>query len=144
MRPNTILMTALASLLLAAPAHAEDLASCKMKFNMSGWSLIIKQMKGSGTITCSNGQSAEVTIVSSGGGFTIGKSDILDGEGTFSEVKDIGEVFGSYVQAEASASATKGGGAQVMTKGEISLAVAGGGRGWDIGVTIGSFTISKK
>jgi len=59
-------------------------------------------------------------------------------------VKDIGEIFGTYVQAGASASALKGGQAQAMTKGEISLALSGSGRGWDVGVSIGGFTITKK
>ena len=90
--------------LLATPAAATELASCKMTFNMSGWSLIYKTMKGTGKVTCSNGQSAEVKIKSNAVGFTIGKSDVLDGEGTFSEVKDIGEIYGTYVQAEASGS----------------------------------------
>jgi hypothetical protein len=115
-----------------------------MTFNMSGWSLVYKQMKGGGKVACSNGQRADVTIESHGGGFTIGKSDILNGEGTFSEVKDISEIFGTYAKAEASGGATKGGVAQVMTKGEISLAIAGTGRGWDVGVSLGGFTIKKK
>jgi hypothetical protein len=118
--------------------------SCKMTFNLSGWSFVYKQMKGDGKVTCSNGQRANVEIESHGGGFTIGKSGILDGEGTFSEVKDISEIFGTYAQAEAHGGATKGGAAQVMTKGEISLAIAGAGRGWDVGVSFGGFTIEKK
>jgi hypothetical protein len=143
MRVKAILMTAAAAALLAAPAEA-DLVSCKMTFNLSGWSFVYKQMKGEGKVTCSNGQRADVEIESHGGGFTIGKSDILDGEGTFSEVKDISEIFGTYAQAEAHGSATKGGAAQAMTKGEISLAIAGAGRGWDVGVSFGGFTIKKK
>ncbi len=143
MRVKAILMTAAAAALLAAPAEA-DPVSCKMTFNLSGWSFVYKQMKGDGKVTCSNGQRANVEIESHGGGFTIGKSDILDGEGTFSEVTDISEIFGTYAQAEAHGGATKGGAAQVMTKGEISLAIAGGGRGWDVGVSFGGFTIKKK
>lgn len=115
-----------------------------MTFNLSGWSFVYKQMKGEGKVTCSNGQSARVTVESHGAGFTIGKSDILEGQGTFSEVKNISEIFGTYAQLEASGSATKGGGTQVMTKGEISLAIAGAGRGWDAGVSLGGFTIKKK
>ncbi len=138
-----LILTAAAATLLAAPAQAE-LAKCKMTFNLSGWSFVYKQMKGEGKVTCSNGQSANVAIESHGGGFTIGKSDILNGEGTFSDVKDISEVFGTYAEVEAHAGATKGGAAQVMTKGEISLAIAGQGRGWDVGVVLGGFTIKKK
>jgi hypothetical protein len=144
MSPNKILLAAAAAAaFLVTPAHAE-MASCTLSFNLAGWSLIYKQMKGDGKVTCSNGQTADVHIASHGGGFTIGKSDIVDGNGTFSAVKDISEVFGTYVQAEASAGATKGGAANAMTKGEISLAIAGAGRGWDVGVTLGSFSIHKK
>jgi hypothetical protein len=143
MRSALILTAAAVAVFVATPAAA-GLAKCKMTFNMSGWSLVYKQMKGEGKVTCSNGQSANVTIESHGGGFTIGKSDILKGEGTFSEVKDISEVFGTYAKGEASGATTKGGVAQVMTKGEISLAITGAGRGWDVGVSVGGFTIKKK
>ena len=144
MRTIQILTAAAAVTILATPVHATELASCTMTFDLSGWSLIYKQMKGTGKVTCSNGQSADVVLSSHGGGFTIGKSDIIGGTGTFSEVKDIEEIYGTYAQAEASAGATKGGQAQAMTKGEISLAIAGSGRGWDLGVTLGGFTIKKK
>ena len=143
MRVKAILMTAAAVAILAAPTQAE-LVSCEMTFSLSGWSFVYKQMKGEGKITCSNGQRADVKIEGHGGGFTIGKSDILNGEGTFSGVKDISEIYGTYAQAEAHGGATKGGMAQVLTKGEISLAIAGAGRGWDVGVSLGGFTIKKK
>ena len=64
-------------------------------------------MKGEGKVTCSNGQTAAVHVSSHGGGFTIGKSDIVGGKGTFSDVKGIDEVFGTYVQAGASESSVK-------------------------------------
>ena len=143
MRTLNVLAAAVAIAFLATPARAE-LASCELEFSLSGWSLIYKQMKGEGKVSCSNGQTAAVHVSSHGGGFTIGKSDIVDGKGTFSDVKDIGEIFGTYAQATASGSAVQGGQAQAMTKGEISLALAGSGRGWDVGVTIGGFTITKK
>ncbi|MDJ0847274.1 MAG: hypothetical protein QNK04_02725 [Myxococcota bacterium] len=142
MRIHSILIGAALAALLASPAQAE-LAKCKMTFSLSGWSLVYKQMKGDGKVTCSNGQSASVKIESHGAGFTIGKSDVLNGTGTFSEVKDISEIFGTYAKAEASGGATKGGQAQVMTKGEISLALAGQGRGWDVGVSVGGLTIKR-
>jgi len=143
MRSTLILTAAALAVFVATPASAE-LVKCKMTFKLSSWSFVYKQMKGEGKVTCSNGQRADVTLKSHGGGFTIGKSDILNGEGTFSDVKDISEIFGTYAQAEAHGGATKGGGAQVMTKGEISLAIAGAGRGWDVGVSFGGITIKKK
>ena len=116
MRVKAILTTAAVAALLAAPAQGK-LAFCKMTFNLSSWSFFYKQMKGEGEVTCSNGQRADVEIESRGGGATFGKSDILNGEGTFSGVKDISEIFGTDAQAEAHGGATKGGAAQVMTKG---------------------------
>lgn len=141
---SVVILTAAAAVVLAASPAAAELAKCTMDFNLSGWSFGYKTTKGEGTISCSNGQKADVTISSHGGGLTAGKSDLLNGKGSFSEVKDIGEIFGTYAQAEASAKANKGGSATVMTKGEISLAISGTGRGWEAGASLGGFTIKKK
>ena len=78
-----------------------------------------------------------------GGGITAGKSSIENGTGEFSNVKNIDEIFGSYANSEAHAGAVKSSGAQAMTKGEVSLALAGTGRGWDLGISFGKFTIKR-
>lgn len=135
-----------AGLSLAAPSFAADPAAkvtCEMKFSMKGWSAIYKRSSGTGTITCSNGQSASVKLEARGGGLTAGKSSIENGHGDFSNVKDIEEIFGSYADAEAHAGAVKSSGARAMTKGEVSLALSGTGRGWDLGVSFGKFTIKR-
>ena len=124
----------------AAPAKVD----CRMKFEMSGWSAFYKRASGTGTVTCNNGQSASVALEARGGGLTAGKSSIENGEGEFSNVKNIEEIFGKYVNAEAHAGAVKSSGAQLLTKGEVSLALAGTGRGWDLGVSFGKFTIKRK
>jgi hypothetical protein len=116
--------------------------SCKLSFTMSGWSAFYKTASGSGTIKCSNGQSMNVKLSAKGGGLTFGKSTIEDGRGEFSEVTGINELLGSYVAAEAHAGAVKSAKAQVMTKGEVSLALSGTGRGWDLGIAFGKLTIS--
>lgn len=133
--------------LLAASlvVHADPAkVDCKMKFSMSGWSAFYKRASGSGTVTCNNGQSAHVKLEARGGGITAGKSSIENGIGEFSNVKSIEEIFGKYVNAEASAGAVKSSGAQAMTKGEVSLALAGTGRGWDLGISFGKFTIKRE
>ena len=133
--------------LLAASfvAHAEPAkVDCKMKFTMSGWSVFYKRASGTGTVTCNNGQTASVKLEARGGGITAGKSTIEDGKGEFSNVKNIEEIFGKYVNAEASAGAVKASGAQAMTKGEVSLGLAGTGRGWDLGISFGKFTIKRE
>ena len=131
--------------LLAAEAKSQTggLVECKMTYSLSGWSVFYKTASGSGTISCSNGQTAKVKVRAKGGGITFGKSEIIRGTGDFTGVRDIGELFGSYAQAEAHAGAVKSADAQVLTKGSVSLALAGKGRGFDLGVAFGKFTIQR-
>ena len=136
-------------LLLCAPglASAQDgsgYIECKMEFSLKGWSAIYKTSSGEGVITCNNGQKAAVTIEARGGGLTVGKTEIDDGIGNFSDVRDISECFGTYAQAEAHAGAGKSAKATAMTKGPVSLALAGKGRGVDLGIAFGAFIIEKK
>jgi len=116
---------------------------CEMTFDLKGWSAFYKTAKGTGTIRCDNGQTAKVKIRAKGGGLTFGKSEVIGGIGKFSEARSIDELFGSYAQSEAHAGAGKSTAAQAMTKGEISLALAGTGRGVDIGFAFGKFTIER-
>jgi hypothetical protein len=131
--------------LMLGPAAASAAAnvSCSMTFDMKGWSAIYKTYSGTGTVKCTNGETAQVKLEARGGGLTVGKSEIEDGRGEFSGVKGISEIFGSYVEAEAHAGAVKSSKASVMTKGEVSLALSGTGRGWDIGIAFGKLTISR-
>ena len=117
---------------------------CTMTFSLKGWSAFYKTAKGEGKITCENGQSAEVTIKAKGGGLTFGKSEIVDGTGRFSESRGIDDLLGSYAQSEAHAGAGKSADAQALTKGEVSLTLAGTGHGVDIGFAFGKFTITRK
>jgi hypothetical protein len=126
----------------SSAAAAEANVSCSMTFTMKGWSAFYKTAAGTGTVKCSNGQSMNVTLSAKGGGLTVGKSTIENGRGEFSAVSSIGELLGSYVSAEAHAGAVKSAKAQVMTKGEVSLALSGTGRGWDLGIAFGKLTIS--
>ena len=135
-------------LLVAATVFAADkaktTAKCHMDFNLKGWSVFYKTAEGNGRVTCSNGQHANVKINVTGGGLSFGKMEILDGKGTFSEVLNIDEIFGAYIAAEAHAGAVKSVQASVYTKGEISLAMTGSGRGINIGIDLGKLEISKK
>jgi hypothetical protein len=116
--------------------------TCKLEFSLRGWSAIYQTAAGTGTVTCDNGQTERVKIDVKGGGLTAGKST-MKGTGTFSEVSDIQEIFGPYAKAEAHAGAVKSAGAQVMTKGEVSLAVTAKGKGIDLGIAFGKFSIDK-
>ena len=145
MRRSVLAFSLSAALIGAAPASAGEKGQidCEMTFSLKGWSAFYKTAKGEGQITCDNGQSMAVSIETKGGGLTFGKSEIKKGKGKFSEVSSINELLGSYAHSEAHAGAVKSSAARVLTKGEVSLALAGTGEGWDIGVDFGKFTISS-
>jgi hypothetical protein len=140
----TFILAAGVALAVPATAHAGGNVKCRMTFQISGWSVFYKESDGTGTIKCSNGQSMNVKLKARGGGLTVGKSSIDNGQGDFSSVSSINELLGTYASAEAQAGAVKSAKAQVVTKGEVSLSLAGTGTGWDLGVAIGSFEISKR
>lgn len=125
-----------------SPAHAAPL-QCTMRFDLSSWSVIYKRTTGTGTITCSDRSSVKVTLSAHGGGLTVGKATIKGGKGNFSAVNSINETLGTYAAADASFGTPKAGTAQVMTKGEVSLSLAGAGKGFGLGVSLGGLTIEK-
>jgi hypothetical protein len=127
----------------SARASAAGKTDCELRFSVTGWSAIYKHAEGGGTITCNNGKTFDVNIVAVGGGLTVGKYKVDNGKGKFSEVSDTSELFGDYAQGEANAGVVKSGTAQVLTKGTVSLALAGAGEGVDIGISFGKFTIRR-
>jgi hypothetical protein len=136
---SVLLLTALGT----TNAFAGD-TKCTMDFSMSGWSAFYKAANGHGTIKCSNGQSMKVKLRARGGGLTVGKSVINNGKGEFTSISGgIKELLGTYASAEAHAGAAKSAQANVMTKGEVSLSLAGTGEGWDLGIAFGKLTISN-
>lgn len=133
------------SLLLVTPAGTEtNTTVCRMDYTMKGWSAFYKTARGSGTITCDDGQTASVKLKATGGGLTAGKFEVREGIGRFSEVASIRELFGSYATAGAAAGAVQSSEAQAMTKGDVSLALAGNGTGIELGVSFGKFTITRR
>jgi hypothetical protein len=128
--------------LIAKEDKGKPQVKCNMVFDLKSWAVFYKSTKGSGTITCSNGQKANVEISAGGSGVSFGKSRIEKGHGSFTKVYDISELYGRYIASEASAGASGSAQAQAMTKGHISLSLSGTGHGVDIGFTFGSFKIS--
>jgi len=62
----------------------------------------------------------------------------------FSDVHQISDVLGDYAQGGAHAGVVKSASGQVLTKGTVSLALAGTGEGVNLGVDVGKFTISRR
>lgn len=143
--PTLFLCAALlagAPLLYPGTARAANELQCTMTFELHGWSAFYKKADGSGNVTCNNGQHMAVHLRSRGGGLTFGKSSI-EGTGTFSGIFDINSILGTYATAGAHAGAVNSSKATVMTKGTVSLAMSGTGKGWDLGVDFGKLTISR-
>lgn len=136
------LVLAAAGLMPVSAAHAGDI-SCKMTFNLAGWSIFYKTASGSGTVRCSNGQSLHVKLRAKGGGLTFGKTKITNGIGKFTGVSNVRDVLGHYANAVAHAGAQRSADAQVLTKGNVSLALSGKGEGWNLGVAFGAFIIEQ-
>ena len=141
---HTLVALAAVSLIPFSRTAEAAAVDCKLKFTMSGWSAFYKRADGTGTVTCNNGQTMEVKLSARGGGLTAGKSTIRDGVGEFSGVQSIDDVLGNYASAEAHAGAVKSAKGQVVTKGEVSLALSGTGDGWDLGLAFGKFSIKRK
>jgi hypothetical protein len=132
------------TLMLAAGAAQAEPIQCKMTFTLRGWSFGFRSANGNGVVTCSNGETFPVKLRMRGAGITVGKSVIEDGHGEFSGVAETKEILGGYAAAEAAAGAVKSAGGQVLTKGEVSLALGGTGRGWDLGFSVGRLQIERE
>jgi hypothetical protein len=150
--PRTLLCALLISAGAITTAHSartpdeepnRKTMDCEMKFNLQGMSGFLKTAKGEGIITCNNGQLAKFSIRVTGDGFMLGTSEVVDGRGDFSDVRSIDELFGSYVQAEVYADTGRSAAVQVLTKGRISLALTGTGRGVDVGFAFEKLTIDR-
>ena len=142
-RLATAALAAFAAVAWAPSAVAAGPIDCKMQFNLAGWSLFYKTASGTGTVTCDNGAQMSVKIRAKGGGITVGKSRIENGTGEFSGIYNINDVLGTYASSEAHAGASRSSKAMAMTKGDVSLALAGKGEGWDLGVAFGKFVIER-
>ncbi len=137
-----VLTSLLAIGMAVQPAQARD-TRCRMTFSLSGWSVFYKTSTGTGNIRCDNGQTMRVKLRAKGGGLTFGKTRVNNGIGAFSGVNDIEDVLGHYGAAEAHAGADKSAYAQALTKGNVSLALSGKGKGWNLGIAFGAFIIER-
>jgi hypothetical protein len=138
----SVLLAALLLLPASAVSQTNTSTTCRMTYNLRAWSLGLKSATGEGSISCDNGQTADVRIRAKGAGLSAGKYEIREGHGKFSPVSDVRELFGGYAAGDVAAGAVKEGEALAMTKGSVNLALAGKGTGFDLGVAIEKFTLT--
>lgn len=137
-------MAAVLAMGIVPVAQAAGNIDCELRYSLTGWSAFYKTSSGTGTITCENGASIPVKITAKGGGLTVGRTTITDGRGRFTGAYSLNDLLGTYAAAEVHASASRATDAQAMTKGDISLALAGTGRGWSLGIGFGKFVIERR
>jgi hypothetical protein len=128
---------------IASASDSPKSKDCDMTYSLKGWSAVYKTAKGEGTITCNNGETAQVGISVKGGGLTFGKTEIYNGKAEISGVHSINDIYGSYAAASAHAAVAKAGAVAVMTKGNVSIALSGTGEGVDVGIDFSDFKIHK-
>lgn len=144
------ILVLMSGILLSSPLLAKkeetqnEKTKCHLQFSLKSWSAFYKSGKGEGTITCDNGQKSDVKIRAHGGGVTFGKSKIVNGNGSFTKVENIEELFGGYAVSEAHAGVSGSAAAQAMWKGDVALSLAGTGKGWNLGIAFGKFKITPK
>jgi hypothetical protein len=130
--------------LFAGPVASAQLTKCRISYDLEGWSVFYKTSKGTGRITCTNGQSANVSLSAHGGGVTFGKFKVIGGKGAFSSVPDIVELYGTYAEVTVHAGAGGSTDARAMAKGDVNLSLAGTGQGVNLGIAFGGFTIQPR
>jgi len=116
-------------------------AKCTIKYKLNGWSIFYKKYKGSAVIQCPNGQRARVKLSLKAGGFTLGSSDITDGQGIINGVSTISDVYGTYFSMGGHAGFLQSFEARLLFKGATSLGLSGKGGGFDFGFSFGALTI---
>jgi hypothetical protein len=142
---NTSRVLALTATLavFAIPGAAQaDFTSCQLEFETHAWSFFYKNVTGTGTVTCENGDRADVTIRYHGGGVTFGVAD-LKGIARFSQVRGVNEVMGAYGTVEGHAGFSGSVTGRAGTRGPVWTSQSGQGRGWNLGFAFGAISIRK-
>ena len=125
----------------ASSAAAAETTQCRLTYNLKGWSFLYKTSSGTGRISCSNGQAADVSIVAHGGGVTFGTHEVVDGKGVFSSVSSIDRLYGNYADWDAHASAGRGVDARFLVSNNANLSLSGFGHGITLGFAFGGFRV---
>lgn len=123
-----------------APAvDARDLA-CTMKFDLSTWAVPDKPSEGSGIVTCESGATLRVRIVAKGAHLHDATSMVDGASGAFTGVRRITDILGAYADADTERAVTED--AQILSKGSVMLAIAGGNKHVDLGTGLGEFIVT--
>ena len=143
MKLSRTLVPVVAALLLGLPQVAQAaFIHCRLQYEAEEWSAFYKSVRGTGTVSCDNGQRAQVKLRFQGGGFSVGMAN-LEGHVRFSEVRELSEVLGTYVTMDGHGGFVRGGTGRILTKGSVWASDGAHGPGFNIGFTFGAMTIER-
>ena len=106
---------------------------CQLGFAIANWLVKHQRGTGVGTLRCSDSEIMVVRIKVKGRGITAGTHGTSGGHATFSRVRRIHDLLGSYVSGARPDEADVAG-AQRLSKGGVTVILTGR-EGWDRGVT---------
>ncbi|NOQ17399.1 MAG: hypothetical protein GQ581_10105 [Methyloprofundus sp.] len=129
--------------ILMSCSYAAQAMDCNITYNLKGWSAFYKTATGTGMLSCSNGQSANVKLNLKGGGFTIGVIDITAGKGKVFGVKSINDVFSGHFTMGAHAGFIKSVEGRLVPHKTGVLRMHGKGTGYNIGFYLGALKIKR-
>jgi len=124
----------------AALAEQPRTIDCTLRFQLSGWSSIYERVDGTGIVACTDGTSMPVVVQAHGAGLTAGRSKITAGTGEFTDVRQIGDVMGTYAPGDVTG-VVHSGEAKLLTNGKVSLGLAGKGDDYDFRSGVVGFAI---
>ncbi|MCK5828831.1 MAG: hypothetical protein KAH20_00835 [Methylococcales bacterium] len=130
----------LLSFMFVSTSQAED---CSLTYTMKGWAAFYKTYKGTGTVTCPSGKSANVALSFTGGGFTFGSYEIVDGKGTLRGIESIDDIFGGAFSLDGDAGFGKSIEGRLVLRGARGVSLSGKGTGYHLGWAMGSFKITR-
>ena len=145
-KPRFIALIAAVPILFLISTQSVAATRCRLSYDLDGWSAIYKTGRGEGVISCDDGQSANVRIITHGAGFTGGTQHIKGGKGVFSMTEKVEDLFRTYIEGtgHAGIGADQFVEARAMFSGTKRLSVSGKGSAISLGMAFGGFTIRGK
>ena len=121
------------------PSPLKAATQCELQFDMAG------RAKGEGKITCDNGQTSPVLVLTDNSWGTLFQKTQIKTAGHFSKAGDIAELFGRYVDFHGSDNAvSEAPNTITIWKRNISLAFSGQRDAWNSKAPLGAFQIVPK
>lgn len=131
------------SSLFFMPFSSVQAETCTLKYSLKGWAAFYKTYTGVGTVSCPSGIHVNVNLSLTGGGFTFGSYEIVDGKGKLLGINSINDIYGGAFSMDGDAGFGKAIEVRWVPRGSRSVSLSGKGTGYNLGWSMGSFKITN-